>query len=176
MTQDVTDEALGELTERDKVALFIGRNAERYLRLYDEMIAFEDEDQAARGRAFRVGDADFFSLPILLVAPLWLVYRKFYMWAAVWFAVVFVWDLITMNLMPQGAVSNVAFYGVLIGASVWAALSLPIRYVKYARRRAAEAGANDLARAGGTSWLSVLVCLAILFGIEALLAQLIPAA
>ncbi len=163
-------------TEREKVALFIGRNAERYLRLYDEMIAFEDEEQAAKGRTFRVGDADFFSLPILLVAPLWLVYRKFYLWAAAWFLAIFVWDLITMNLMPEGVMSNAAFYGVVIGVSVWAALSFPIRYVKYARRQAKELAPDDLTRTGGASWLSVLACLLILYLFEVMLAQVIPSA
>jgi len=79
MVEDGTDPA--ELrsppqTERERAGVYIGQNADRYLRLYDDMIAFEDEHGASDARTFRIGDADFFSLPILLVAPLWLVYRK----------------------------------------------------------------------------------------------------
>jgi len=176
MSEDEAGLNAGELTEREKVALFIGKNADRYLRIYDAMLAFEAEQQADKGRAFRIGDIDFFSLPIVLVAPLWLVYRKFFGWAAGWFAVVFVWDLVTMNLMPQGIISNIAFYGVLVGASVWAALSFPIRYVNHARQQTTSLDEYALQKTGGTSWLAVIAALVLLYALEAGLAVLIPQA
>lgn len=165
----------GSLTERDKVALFIGPNAGRYLELYDATIVNEANQQAKSADAPMAEEQKpgtspaSFNVAAFFVTPFWLFYRKLYLWA-------FGWTIISATVSYLFDSASLLFD---VGWVVWfistfvAAVFFDNYYIARARKLIRDIETQNLAheieldsirRRGGTSPVSVWMFVVFLMG------------
>lgn len=185
MSEELETPAGDAITERDKIALFIGPNAPKYLEFYDELIAYEeavakreqepdgaDNGTASIYRPVAVNSAAFW------LSPFWLLYRKLYLWGIGWVLTLTVTTYSYLSLFDDWQLffnwQSALFLWLAI--SVFAAVTFEKHYVFRARKLVAVIEDQGLAhdveydlikRTGGTSALSVCVVLIIMITLAA---------
>lgn len=156
------------LTERDKVALFIGSNTERYLKLYDALSSTEvgnakQETKDPKPTSI-ISEALSTNWIVFAFAPFWLIYRKLYRLAVIYSVVVCSFILLWSLYFSFGLESLFLSITIVVLVNLAAATEADIAYVRHVRKSVAALKDQNLAqevqvelikKKGGTSGLSV---------------------
>lgn len=169
MNDDPAPDQPGEaLTEREKVALFIGENADRYMPYYDYHIATENNETEwidQNGVTRPVTRPFTFNIACLFIPLVWTLYRKDLMLTLVWFGITCVLMVLNMGGLPNFIQYAVAFgYALLFDSFYVANVIGKVRNISK-RGQYLDYEKSALKVEGGTSGVGAGVGAAIYIGI-----------
>mgnify|MGYP003671238285 CR=1 FL=1 len=147
-----------------------------------ELAAFVGENRAyylEKWESLKNGSVLSFNFYAFLFGIAWLLYRKMYREAGILFAIILVESEVTFNLVGDNGAVDIAiriFYSLAIG------FTANYFYLKHAEREIQKLNEQFqdptalkelIIKKGGTSWISVIVGIAIIVGLSLLLAYLL---
>jgi hypothetical protein len=156
-----------QASRRQEIAAFIGPNPEKFLKVYDQMVA--ETNRTPETRPKRTFGLSGLCWPAFFLGPVWMFYRKMWGWAAGLTVLAFGIGLLPINTHGLGAGLSAGM--AVAGFRIYMLLAVN----RVSKLHAAGASSSQIAAAGGVSpvagWCSgvvLLLAIAIAIYLEAM--------